>query len=162
MQVRRAVTSDVPALAALHAATVVVAYAGIFPADATPPAASELAPGYAALVGGDDEVWVAVIDGLVVGEIALVADRTVPAGWRIERFNVHPERQSAGIGSALYRCAVDAAKHRGVQRLNLWVLEANERARAMYEAWGWQLVPGKTLANDPPEVLDVLYELALD
>lgn len=159
---RRAHLNDAPALARLHAETVVAAYAGIFPPESPAPTPAELAPAYEALLDRGAEVWLVDDEGAVSGAIALVADPEVPAGWRIERFNVHPRRQSVGLGTALYRCALTAARRNGVRHLNLWVLEENDRARAIYEAWGWTLVPGVTLANEPPEVLDVLYELRLD
>ena len=161
MEVRAATRSDVAALAQLHAATVTVAYAGIFPADSTAPTPAELEPDYRQLFELGDHLWVVDHDDSLVGSIALVADSAVPAGCRIERFNVHPNHQSSGLGSSLYRQALRAAGNAGWSSLNLWVLEENERARAIYEAWGWTLVPGRTLANDPPEVLDVLYELRL-
>lgn len=159
---RRAQPSDAAALAQLHADTVVDAYAGIFPPDSPAPTPADLVPDYEALLDQGAGAWLVEDGGHVIGAIALVVDADVPAGWRIERFNVHPRCQSKGLGTALYRCAFEAARRNGVHQLNLWVLEANDRARAIYEAWGWRLVPGVTLANDPPEVLDVLYELNVD
>ena len=159
---RRAQLNDAPGLARLHAETVADAYAGIFPPESPAPTPAQLAPDYEALLRRGDDVWLFEDDGCVSGAIALVTDPGVPAGWRIERFNVHPRRQSNGLGAALYRCALASARHNGARQLNLWVLEKNDRARAIYEAWGWMLVPGRTLANEPPEVLDVLYELQLD
>lgn len=160
--VRRAQRTDTAPLAQLHVETVTHAYAGIFPAEATAPTPADLEPDYASLIVGGADVWLVERGGSVVGAIVLVSDVDVPAGWRIERFNVHPTHQSNGLGSSLYGAALGAARNRGIARLNLWVLQENSRARNIYESWGWTLVPGRTLENDPPEVLDVLYELVLD
>lgn len=162
-QLRLATPDDAPILATLHAETVAVAYAAIFPADAPPPMPADLAPGYRALLTDPQATTWLVGDayGRAVGAIALVADDAVPARRRIERFNVHPDYQSEGLGARLYRQAVATARAHGASRLNLWVLEDNSRARAIYERWGWTLVPGFTLANEPPDVIDVLYELSL-
>ncbi len=160
--VRRATPADARTLAKLHAETVAVAYADIFPADAPAPTPDVLAPGYRSLLGDPQaEVWIASTDAVIVGAIALVVDTQVPARLRIERFNVHPDHQVQGVGGRLYRKVLQQAQERGVSSLNLWVLQDNARARSIYEAWGWTLVPGFVLANEPPDVLDVLYELKL-
>lgn len=144
-----------------------MAYADIFPVDAPPPTPGGLEPSYRELLGDlATQTWVATVGEQAVGEqvigsVVLIPDDTVPAGWRIERFNVHPDHQGVGVGASLYARALAAARSSGAAALNLWVLEANDRARAIYESWGWTLVPGRLLANEPPEVVDVLYELAL-
>ena len=160
---RQAHVGDASGLAQLHAETVAIAYADIFPADAPAPTPADLAPSYRSLLEtADADTWVVERGEVVVASIVLIVDVSVPAQLRIERFNVHPQHQSQGLGSALYQWAIAEARDRGASRLNLWVLEDNARARAIYEAWGWTLVPGFVLANEPPEVLDVLYELALE
>lgn len=160
---RYANAGDASGLATLHSETVAVAYAEIFPAEAPAPTPADLVPAYRRLLEDcDADAWVVERDGLIVASIVLIVDASVPAHRRIERFNVHPQHQSQGLGSALYQRAVAEACARGATRLNLWVLEDNVRARAIYETWGWTVVPGFVLENEPPEVIDVLYELALE
>lgn len=169
-QVRLARPGDEQLLATLHAATVAVAYAGIFPADSDPPTPTDLVLGYRGLLEtADATVFVADRGRLdpgagraaLAGAIVLVVDDAVPARVRIERFHVHPDAQGVGIGRRLYETVVAHALERGHDRINLWVLQDNERARAIYEGWGWTLVPGWTLPNDPPAIVDVLYECDL-
>ena len=157
--IRAAAADDAQALAELHRVTVTTAYADIFPPGAEPPSVEDLTAEYRALFGRGDRVWMSCDQDSPIGSIAVVRDDAVPARRRIERFHVHPDHQGEGIGRRLYEHALgelDAGP------LNLWVLEANGRARSIYEAWGWTLVPGPTLPNEPPEILDVLYELRRD
>lgn len=49
----------------------------------------------------------------------------------------------------------------GWTSVNLWVLEAYDRARRFYERRGWHPVPGRTIENPPTPILDVLYERSL-
>ncbi|MBN4059684.1 GNAT family N-acetyltransferase, partial [Acidimicrobium ferrooxidans] len=78
------------------------------------------------------------------------------------RLYVGPDHWACGIGGLLHDHAVAHARDLGAKELNLWVLEANTRAWAMYERRGWTLVAGFKLENEPPEIVDVLYELVLD
>lgn len=79
----------------------------------------------------------------------------------LDRLYVHPTWWGKRIGSTLHDAAVEAAANHGAQALNQWVLEANTRARGFYQRRGWRLVPRWTLPNDPPSVVDLLYQLTL-
>lgn len=72
------------------------------------------------------DVWVAELDGLVCGYIAV--ERSM-----IEALYVRPECQGRGIGSAL----LDHAMDRSGGMLELWTFQRNTRARAFYEARGF-------------------------
>ena len=84
-------------------------------------------------------VYVAVSDGgEVVGRLSIARDQhpasahvadlglMVDAGWR-----------RRGIGTGLLRAAVDWARERGVQKLELHVFPYNEAAIALYERFGF-------------------------
>ena len=108
-------------------------------------------------------VLVAHDTGVIAGSVAVRPDVTVPSGWLLSRLYVLPGCWGHGLGGRLHDAAVIAAGEAGAVGLHLWVLEANGRARGMYERRGWVLVPGRKLVNgnlDPP-IEDVLYELDL-
>ncbi len=161
MNIRVASPVDARAIAAVHCVSALHAYAHIFPADAEPPTPDELEPEYSALVTDSHaEVYVAEWGATIVGSIALHPDDDVPSGWLLSRLYVTPSHWRLRIGAMLQDHLLDAARARGLTSMHLWTLEANDRARAMYERRGWQLVPGRRLVNgdfDPP-IEDVLYE----
>ena len=159
LAVRRATEADAGRLAEIHRASAVAAYAGIFPPDAPPPTVEALTADWGALVV-DAKAWVILAEaaaGGPIGVAALTVDRGAPAGILLKRLYVDPAHQGRGAGALLHDQVVAEATRRGHRAINLWVLEANDRARRMYERWGWQLVPGPTVANDPPSIVDVLY-----
>jgi GNAT superfamily N-acetyltransferase len=156
-EIRRARLTDAVPIAAVHAASARLAYASIFPSDAAKPSAASLTPGWASTLA-DAEVFVATESAVISAVVALVQDDMVPAGWRLTRLYVHPNTWGRGIGRSLHDVVLDHAGDRGLKAMNLWVLEANSRARRMYERWGWRLVPGPTLPNDFEQIVDVLYQ----
>ena len=52
--------------------------------------------------------------------------------------SVAEEARGQGIGQALLRAAEDAAKAAGIREMRLYVLEANTRARRIYEEAGYR------------------------
>lgn len=75
----------------------------------------------------DPEVVVEVVDD-EVGLVALVAHD----GSTLRHLAVRPDHWGAGLG----REAFARAEAAGARRL--WVLEANDRARGLYESLGWR------------------------
>lgn len=161
MRIVPATADDAAALAGAHAASAGLAYADIFPSTSTAPTPADLGPGWLAMILDPDcSVLAANLDGVVVGGVALQPDADVPTGRLLTRLYVHPNWWGSGAGSALLDRAIALAADES-SALNLWVLEENQRARRMYERRGWTIVPGRYLANDPPDVKDVLYQLRL-
>jgi GNAT superfamily N-acetyltransferase len=62
------------------------------------------------------------------------------------------------VGAALFDAAVEAARHRGLAPLRLWALQANLRARYLYERRGWR--PDGASKEIAPHVVEVRYSLA--
>ena len=75
------------------------------------------------------EVWVAELEGEVVGFAALADDL-------LGHIYVHPSAQGRGIGSVLLQKAKDC-RPRG---FDLWVFQQNEGARRFYERHGLECV----------------------
>jgi GNAT superfamily N-acetyltransferase len=81
------------------------------------------------------------------------ADPEFPGEGQILGLHVVPSSWGQGIGSALHNDALTVLRTRGHVAAGLWVIEANERARGMYERRGWVLRPGMTKpAHGPAEV----------
>ncbi len=84
----------------------------------------------------DDQLWVASLDGEVVGFVAY-------ADAELTWLYVHPDRQGRGVGRALLRHALAHARSEGAGRVETTVLDGN-RARALYESEGFTLVETRT------------------
>jgi GNAT superfamily N-acetyltransferase len=154
--VRRGGTDDVPALAELHLRSALTAYAGIFPAAAPTPTVDSLAVHWQqAIDDPTNAVFAADVGG---GVIATTATR--PGVGNLRHLYVDPSHWGNGAGRALHDAVVVWCADHGVEIPHLWVLEANDRARAMYERWGWRLVDGDRFVNEGSEVREVRYRLA--
>jgi GNAT superfamily N-acetyltransferase len=77
----------------------------------------------------NDEVWVIVEDGRILGMLALAP------GW-LEQLYVAPDRLGEGLGVRL----VAVAKERQPDGLQLWTFQVNARARRFYESHGFVAV----------------------
>ena len=162
VSVRSAVPGEASELARLHSRVVGIAYASIFPPGSKKPTPESLEAGWSELI--DDaavKVLVAQEGGDLVGSVVLAPDEAAPSGLLVKRLHVDPARWGLGIGSSLHDQVLDRARAFGAGEVNLWVLEHNVPARAMYERRGWRLVPGRTLANSVASIVDVLYEVDL-
>jgi ribosomal protein S18 acetylase RimI-like enzyme len=160
--IRAATTDDVGALAAIHAAAVALAYAGIFDAGTPPPTADALVGRWATVLA-TPRSWVgaAELDGAVAGMIAVRpspdADADEATG-ELVGLHVDPSAWSRGLGRALVAGARSEAARLGFRSLRLWVLEANVRARRLYAGQGWR--PDGVTKAIAPSVLELRYSLA--
>lgn len=93
----------------------------------------------------EDAVWVAEMEGLVVGYVAF------RPGW-IDHLYVHPERQGQGIGPALLGKALEDGRAR-----QLWTFRQNTRARRFYEARGFRPVEFTDGSGNEERAPDVRY-----
>jgi ribosomal protein S18 acetylase RimI-like enzyme len=106
-----------------------------------------------------------VVDGtetpvaIGVGRPALANDGagpgTVPALAHLSMIAVAPERWGSGHGQSIVSALLTAAIDRGYERAQLWVQEANSRARALYFRMGFRPV-GRTM--DSPSGAIGLWE----
>lgn len=130
------ISADLTAVAGLHRTTVLAAYAEIFPAEAPKPTLEDLLGRWQRILERGS-AWVAA-DPEPVGVVGLTRSED---GGRMESLYVLPSRWGGGIGTRLADLAENEAVRRGWLPLRLWVLESNTRARAWYEARGWEPEP---------------------
>jgi GNAT superfamily N-acetyltransferase len=85
--------------------------------------------------------WVAEGENGVGGFVSCgpARDDDVPApSAEVYAIYVRPGQWRKGLGRSLLEAATAHCQAEGSRTLVLWVLEANDRARAFYEAMGWQ------------------------
>ena len=161
MRLRWATEADAAALAILHASAARTGYRHIFPTTSEPPSVEQLQTDWSTLLSGNDARAVLAEDGAdVVGSAAVGPFANDPAGLFLQKLHVLPQRWGDGLGGVLHDAALLVAAEMGAEAINLWVLEANSRARGMYERRGWQLASG-TFMVLPPDIVDVRYQRRL-
>jgi GNAT superfamily N-acetyltransferase len=145
-------------LASVHLSTVLVAYAGIVPADAPRPTKESLVEEWeAAFDDPSFKAFLAEERGEPVGMVAVRADPKFVGFGQLRRLYVLPDHWGRGAGSALHAAALAALEDAGFPEAGLWVLEANARSRHFYEHRGWSVVPGTVLEWRELEIYEVRY-----
>jgi molybdopterin-guanine dinucleotide biosynthesis protein A/GNAT superfamily N-acetyltransferase len=101
-------------------------------------------------------VWVALVNGEVVGSIALrdLGGRAL----ELKRMYLREASRGRGAGRRLLTTALDWARASGATTVKLDTTEAMEAARALYEANGFVRVPGEAPRQGQQRLL---YELRL-
>jgi GNAT superfamily N-acetyltransferase len=101
-------------------------------------------------------LWVAVLDGDVVGSIAL---RDLGANeLELKRMYLRASQRGRGLGKRLLATALDWARANGATVIKLDTSERMETAQRLYEAYGFQRVPGDAPRQGQRRLL---YELRL-
>jgi GNAT superfamily N-acetyltransferase len=133
--------ADAGVIAALHQATVAVAYREYFPGS-PPPTVAELAAIWAERLADPTAVALVACRGArPVGSVMARADPDFPGG-QLVGLHVLPPEWGNGTGSALHDAALAVLSQAGYHDAGLWVIAANSRARRMYERRGWACCPG--------------------
>jgi ribosomal protein S18 acetylase RimI-like enzyme len=115
---------------------VVDALARLLPqlSSAPPPDIDELRT----LMSGGSTVFVARVDGAIVGSLTLVMYR-IPTGLKawIEDVVVDEQARGHGVGEALNRAALDEAKRHGAKAVSLTSRPSREAANRLYQRIGF-------------------------
>jgi ribosomal protein S18 acetylase RimI-like enzyme len=94
------------------------------------------------LTAGEQQAWVAEVDGHIVGFVAAFPTRTLRAdSWEVDLLAVHPRHRRQGIGRALIRQAVKGAAGSGATQARAAVAVKNQASRRAFEAVGFQPLP---------------------
>ena len=140
-------------------------FQGIFPPSAPVPTSEALVERSRQAIAGQGYNALVLVactpgpDQMVVGTIGALPDPNESTRAQIVRLYVDPGHWGRGIGRRLHDVALAHLRRAGYRVVVLWVLEANDRARAMYERWGWRATPGRQ--TQFPGVDEVCYLLAL-
>jgi ribosomal protein S18 acetylase RimI-like enzyme len=117
----------------------VAAFADLIPqlsSSSPPPEADDLA----AIVDSPDSVlFVARVDGAIVGSLTLAFYR-IPTGLKgwIEDVVVDAAARGHGVGEALNRAAIAEAAHRGAKNVSLTSRSSREAANRLYLRLGFE------------------------
>ncbi|MEP7203883.1 MAG: GNAT family N-acetyltransferase [Ilumatobacteraceae bacterium] len=115
---------------------VVEAFARLLPqlSSTPPPDASELAT----VIDGGATVFVARVDGVIVGSLTLVMYRIATGlkAW-IEDVVVDETARGHGVGEALNMAAADEARRRGAKAVSLTSRPSREAANRLYQRIGF-------------------------
>ena len=158
IEVRPAVIGDADALCDAHVAAWRVGYRGLFP-DALLDC-DEFDSGRRAVwraarwLGGDQQVFAAMIDGKVLGFAHVGAEREHSVPTRSGRgelygFYNHPSTWGCGLAAVSMSVAEGWLAGQGYCDATLWVLRDNPRARHFYEKAGWASSGEESLWSGP-------------
>lgn len=145
LRIRPAIPADAGAIATLHLVSYRAAYQGLLPAGVLSSLsagdrrrrwqASLNDPRRRTLVAWDDDAAPALIGFAEVGPSR--DDDAGAATGELMTLHVTQSRWRRGVGRALHGEAVATLAAHGFQTATLWVLAGNKKARAFYEAMGW-------------------------
>ena len=148
VELRPAEESDVDAIAAVARASWHAAYDDVLGPDAVDDTVDEWYDEQELLDSLDGSCFLVAETQDVVGfaHAAELADKVNVA--ELYRLYVHPEYWGNGVGSALLARVEAVLRERGVERLQLVVLAANDVGRSFYEERGFERV--KELDSELP------------
>lgn len=142
--IRKALPGDANAIAQVHIRSWQEAYRDLMPAEFLNGLDATLARRESfwvrSIESGESDVWVAELDGQVVGWISVGASRDEEAAGantgEVMAIYVLARYWQAGVGLALWSAGLQVLMAQGYECLTLWVLSRNERAVRFYRKAG--------------------------
>lgn len=160
--IRRAATEDSARLAEVHVRSWQSIYRGTFPDDFLDNLDLERrAEFFADRIGSGAPVFVAESEGDVVG-FCWPAPGDEEGWGEILSIYAHPDHWGEGHGRALLEAGERHLRGEGFNRVFLWVLDTNTRARTFYERQGWSIGNGTKIEEiGGVQINEVRYEKEL-
>ncbi|WP_432940800.1 N-acetyltransferase family protein [Kribbella sp. CA-253562] len=159
MQVRAARAADLPGAAEARIASWRGAFTGLVPQDFLDSMDAEaIASAWRdSIAAGRSRLYVADLGGRIVGYAGVGPERdpsAAPTAGELYALFAHPDVWGTGVGRALADAALADLRAHGCDRVNLWVLDANTRARAFYRRRGFTETADRTYSSlgDLPEL----------
>jgi GNAT superfamily N-acetyltransferase len=87
------------------------------------------------------ELWIAEVDGKMVGSIAITKSNDIVA--QLRWFVLDENYQGMGIGKKLMETAIDFCKKQRYKHVYLWTVSALETARYLYRKYNFTLTEEK-------------------
>jgi diamine N-acetyltransferase len=154
--IRRASAADIDQLGVIGPAAYALAYAYLWADGAA--FARHLATFSAEAFGkflkrADTRLWVAEIDGSIVGFLSMIVGSANPiTGWpngaEIPRIYLLPGAQKLGLGRRLLEAAIGQAREEKLGHVWLDVMASAQHARRAYRLWGFSEI-GTTSFGKP-------------
>jgi ribosomal protein S18 acetylase RimI-like enzyme len=99
---------------------------------------------------GRSRLYVADLDDRIVGYAGVGPERDSsvrPTTGELYALFTHPDVWGTGVGRALTDAALADLRAHGCDRVNLWVLDANTRARGFYRRYGFTETADRTYSS---------------
>ena len=158
-EVHPATSDDLLPAARVRVASWRAAFTGLVPQDFLDSMdVDAIAAGWSeSIAAGRSRLHVAHADGIVVGYAGVGPERDDSAPVRtgeLYALFVDPRAWGRGVGRALTDAALADLRESSADRVWLWVLEANVRARRFYEWYGFTGTGDRTVSSlgDLPEI----------
>lgn len=123
---------------------------------------SKVAAGLAELVERLDHarngLWLATVEGRVVGSIAIDGQDQPDGAAHLRFFIVDESVRGTGAGRQLLRQALSFVDARGFSKTRLWTFQGLDAARHLYEADGFTLTKSWLGTQWGPEVVEQIFE----
>lgn len=148
--IRKALPGDANAIVQVHIRSWQEAYRDLMPAEFLKGLDATLARRESfwvrSIESGESDVWVAELDGKVIGWISVGASRDEEVAGantgEVMAIYVLAKYWQTGVGLALWNAGLQFLMEQGYECLTLWVLSRNERAIRFYRKAGCLEDPG--------------------
>lgn len=106
-----------------------------------------------------DCLWIAEMDGKIVGSIGIVRDSKSEA--QLRWFLVHPDQRSRGLGRQLLNRALQFSRDRAFKSVFLWTVSDLKIASHLYQWAGFRKTEEKTHQIWSKTLTEERYDLSL-
>ena len=104
-------------------------------------------------------LWIAEINGKIIGSIGIVPDSNSEA--QLRWFLVHPNHRGRGLGRELLNKALQFSRNHGFKSVFLWTVSDLEAAAHLYQWAGFRKTEEKTHQIWGKTITEERYELSL-